>query len=485
MNLRQKFFLSAVVIANGLLIAIPSNVSHLVAHDRTVILGRYSQTHFGWILGVVILSIVGLYIDQAKTRETYRRRWFRVVALLMVALPTLLLADFALRRIVTPTYVYDDLAFHRPPNRTWTYEFSDVPTSGWAAKAPPGHQPVSCTLTADERGYRNVDVQSSYEVVTLGDSFTEGSNVSNDNVWTTLFARTTGKRVYNLGMTGYGPVHYLASLRQHGLSLGSEHVICMIYEGNDFRTAERELGPEHPSIWERLSQYADRSPIRMTLDRVIQGWPGGATRPPDPELVELFSWLPLMVPEGAGSHPYAFGPKALLEHSQSADLFEIGPTWLRAKGYLDEIRAACDAKGLELTMAFAPTKAHVVLPLVRGRLPIEKMQQIAGMRSDWVPAADVFERMLFENLDARERVVRSWCASNDVAFVSTTEALRDAVADGVHAYFAYDHHWTPAGHRVVAEVIAGAFVEADDGASLEDAESGVAPESVSALTGGK
>lgn len=485
MNLRQKLFLSAVVIANALLITIPSNISDLVAHDRPVIWGRYSRTHFGWIVGVVMISIIGLYIDQARTQEVYRKRWFKVIASLIVAIPTLFLADLALRMVVTPTYIYDDLAFHRPPNQSWTYDFVDEPASGWAAQAPDGHPPVSCTLNSDERGYRNVDLKKSYDVITLGDSFTEGSNVSNEDVWVSRFAAATGKNVYNLGMTGYGPVHYLASLNQHGLSLAGEHVVCMIYEGNDFRTAERELGPENPSLWDRVSQYADRSPIRMTIDRVIQTTLASDVSKPDPKLVELFSWLPLMVPEGAGAHPYAFGPKALFEHSQSADIFELSSEWERARGYLDEIKSACEAKCVKLTVAFAPTKAHVVLPLVRGRLPIDKLQELAGMRSDWIPTADVFEKQLFGNLNARETVVRGWCASNDVPFVSTTEALRQAVADGVHAYFTYDHHWTPAGHRVVADLIAAAFGPSKNGATNDDDSMAVDSDAVSALTGEK
>ncbi len=468
MNVRQKLFLTAVVIANGLLIGFSSNISDLVAHDRPVILGRYSRTHFGWIVGVLIISIIGLYVDQARTPQVYRKRWFRVIASMIVLTPTLLLADFALRQVVTPMYIYDDLAFHRPPDRSWTYEFHDLPASGWATHAPEGYSPISCTLDSDARGYRNSAPKASYDIVTLGDSFTEGSNVSNDEVWTTLFAERTDKSLYNLGMTGYGPVHYLASLEQHGLSLATEHVICMIYEGNDFRTAERELGPENPSLWERVSVYADRSPIRLMLDRLIQGTLASTQVEPDPKLVEMFSWLPLMVPEGPQSNPYAFGPKALFEHSQSADLFEMDPTWARACGYLDRIKSVCDDTNLKLTIAFAPTKAHVVLPLVRGRLPIEKLQEIAGLRTEWVPAADVFEKQLFDNLDARESVVRAWCASNDVPFISTTTVLRDAVANGTHAYFTYDHHWTPEGHRVVADHVAVNFVAEEETSSASD-----------------
>jgi quinol-cytochrome oxidoreductase complex cytochrome b subunit len=86
-NLRQKIFLGIVVVANATAWIMQSDVAKLVARDRPVLLGRYSRSHFTAILVIFLISVIGLYIDQARTRETYKRRWFQVIATLLFLIP--------------------------------------------------------------------------------------------------------------------------------------------------------------------------------------------------------------------------------------------------------------------------------------------------------------------------------------------------------------------------------------------------------------
>src|SRR5262250_2535343 len=112
MNLRQKSFLTLVVIANIVAWAIPSNVAQLVAMDRPTLLGRYSREHFTVNIGIALLSIIGLYIDQARTPATYQRRWFQVIAVAIVLLPCLFIADAIIRTRIIYGYVDDRLDYH-------------------------------------------------------------------------------------------------------------------------------------------------------------------------------------------------------------------------------------------------------------------------------------------------------------------------------------------------------------------------------------
>ncbi len=453
MNLRQKIFLAIVIAANLALWLTTSDIERLVARDRPILLGRYSRTHFTWIMAVALLSVVGLYIDQARTLATYKKRWFQVLAVVLFLLPGLALLDFAIRLTRPPAYVHDVLAYHRPPNTTLDYTFVDRPETGLVlALAPDGHPPVDCRYTADARGFRNRDVQPPFDVIALGDSFTEGCNVSDDQAWPVRFAEQADISLYNLGMTGYTPRHYLAALTQHGDEVTAAAVICLLYEGNDFEIDREDLAP--PDLGDRFEEYFETSPLRTGMEALMVRFFSTAATAPDPRHAELFSWLPLQIPDSPAGHPYAFGPKALREHSQSADDFASSGAWRRTAEQIAALQAYCQERRIELILAFAPTKAHVVLPLVRDRLPMDKVRAFAALGAKYLPDAETFERMLFDRLEAREQVLAAWCAERGIEFFSLTTTLRDALAAGDYVYYTYDHHWTPAGNAVVAEAFA-------------------------------
>ncbi|GMU21745.1 MAG: hypothetical protein AMXMBFR13_18350 [Phycisphaerae bacterium] len=456
MNLRQKIFLGVVFIANAALWLTTSDVAHLVVRDRPVVLGRYSQPHFTAILLTLLFSCVGLYIDQARSRETYKRRWFQVLAVVIFMIPGLFVLDLALRTVVRPSYIHTTAAYHRPPEVRLSYTFRDVPATGFIhAHAPDGHAPVPCTYQADAWGYRNRQVTQPVDVVTLGDSFTEGCNVSDDQAWPVLFASDTGLSVYNLGMTGYSPLNNRAALAEHLPRLRPRQVLCMIYEGNDFEIKERELKRPDPTWRDRIRIYYKNSPLRRTYDALLSGPLNTGGVPPDPRIADLLSWLPLWIPQENG-HPYVFGPKALLDHAVPYTAFVMSGRWERTADMLADMQRICTDQGAELIIVLAPTKAHVVLPLVRDRLPADKLRAFAELVFPFTIDEASFAQQIFDNLDAREQALARFCRVRGIPFISLTVPLRRAIANGEHAYYTYDHHWTPRGNAIVAATLARA-----------------------------
>ena len=53
--------------------------------------------------------------------------------------------------------------------------------------------------------------------------------------------------------------------------------------------------------------------------------------------------------------------------------------------------------------------------------------------------------------------MRQFCRQEAIEFISLTEILRQQMLAGRQAYFTYDQHWSPEGHRIVAEYLAGAL----------------------------
>ena len=453
MLLRQKVFLGVVIPANALLWIIPSDVVELVARDRHTLLGRYSREHFSWIVGVLIISVIGLYIDWAPARKR-RKRSFQIIAGLLFLVPSIAVVDYLARSPQPGHYVRDSLAYHRRPNETFTVDFADRPEARRTyPHSPKGFGTVKCIYHTDARGFRNRHNQEQYDIVVLGDSFAEGSGVSDEDPWPVKLAGESRLSVLNLGMSGYGPVNYLASLQEYGSKLSPGIVLCMLYEGNDFRSDRSSVPARGATLSSRLKRYFKQSPIRNAIDGLFVEYLGPIACERDLAGLDVLSWLPLAIPDGAQANYYAFAPKQLLQSYVSEEKFRQSKQWRSPADVLSEMNKLCRSAGAELIIVFAPTKAHVVMPLVRDGLPADKVHAFASLRSDKLPPPGEFVANLYSRLAARESVVRQWCRREGVPYIDTTPSLRRHISAGRQVYYTYNQHWTPIGHDVVAETV--------------------------------
>jgi hypothetical protein len=448
---RQKIWLAIVIITNLALWLIPSDVVEDIARDRHTMLGRYSRQHFTWNVAIGLISIVSFYIDWSKG-ETYKRRWFQVIAVTTFAVPGLILLDFFLRTPETGHYIKTSLAFHHPPDGSWGREFVDKPEAHRTyPNAPPGYGSLDCTLHTDSRGFRNTTEHEQYDVVAIGDSFTEGSNVSDEHPWPQQLADISGLRVYNMGMSGYDPIHYLAALQEHALPLKPKIVLCMIYEGNDFRSAKADQKRTAPSLSSRFKEYLKQSPILATTDRFLIDTFGPINSTGHVNGVERLNWMPLRIPDGPAGHAYAFDPKQLRDLYQSPDDFALDKHWLAPRSHFEKMHDLCRKAGVRFVLLFAPLKAHVTLPLVADTLPADNVRTFTMMKfEDELPESQLLLTRLAAWADAKEFVIGQWCQRNEIPFLSLTEALQSATLAGQQTYYTYDQHWTPIGHEVVA-----------------------------------
>jgi hypothetical protein len=108
------------------------------------------------------------------------------------------------------------------------------PTRGWALR--PGLQELRVfgdrRLSSNSKGVRGRDEHTASKdpsrtrIVVLGDSFSFGEEVSDDETYASqLEARTPGAEVLNLGVHGYGHDQMLVYLREEGLSYRPDVVL--------------------------------------------------------------------------------------------------------------------------------------------------------------------------------------------------------------------------------------------------------------------
>lgn len=451
---RQKIWLAVVIAVNLALWLIPSDVVEQIARDRHTMLGRYSRPHFSWIVGVAAFSLVSFCVDWASG-EKYKRRWFQVLATLLVLTPLLGAVDFLLRTPQRVHYIRDTLAYHRPVGAEYHRDYEDKPKACRTYPNPPaGYGIVNCALRTDERGFRNQTDRKQYDIVVLGDSFAEGSNVSDEHVWPVRLTSKSDLSIYNLGMSGYDQLHYLASLREYGLALTPRYVLCMIYEGNDFRSAKSDRERKSPGFSKQLRRYFKQSPLINVMDNLLIETFGQINCEGHVAGIELLDWLPLEIPEAPHARYYTFAPKQLRDLYATQREFSHDRHWLNLRSLMAEMNDVCREAGCRLVVVYAPTKAHVMLPAVAERLPAEKVRAFTALSyKKGLPEPTTFLANLLGHVDARESVVREWCRRESISFVSVTAPLRAAAVSGTQVYFTYDQHWTPEGHEIVAETV--------------------------------
>lgn len=439
-----------------------SDVLRLVAYRRDVLLGRYS---LGWFAGC--LALTGLLWTGAllygHPRRPPLREWMGRAALLGLAIAAgAALVDAVARGLREPRYVErvvevhtdwihggDLRVRHRPADQRHRLRYLDVPpTARTYPSAPPGYPPVEITLTIDHRGYRNRTALQRADVAVVGDSFAEGSRVSDEQVWTVRLGEALGRSVYDLGISGGDPEHFLEALRVFGVDLAPETAIVMLYEGNDFE-GRRDARGEDP-----LEAFVESSPVIRALGTALVRVFGPLRADAPVPGGEILAWMPVAVPAGAGARYYAFRPTRLMRLYRSAEEIRRSDRWAETAEVLDQILALCRQHAIRPVFVYVPSKPHVVMPLAADRVPPEALRAFAALKRRDLPEADVFARRLYGRLGDQQRVVREFARERGVTFVSTTRALARATAAGRQTYYTYDQHWTPEGHEIASAEIA-------------------------------
>jgi len=96
----------------------------------------------------------------------------------------------------------------------------------------------------DRYGFRNTENGiKNAEIIAIGDSHTQGFNVSAKNSWPTLLSKKLNKKVYNYGVGGYGFAQY-AYLLETKLAQEANTVIVALYPANDIRPGVCALVPQ-------------------------------------------------------------------------------------------------------------------------------------------------------------------------------------------------------------------------------------------------
>ena len=468
-RIRKWITTTIIVVINLLLWVISSNVPYLIAQNRDVLLGRYGVARLTWMILLIPISIMALYLTWSN-EENKKKRQFQITALTLSVVISIILVDFFMRPAQKKQYVLHKSYYNRTPNTVFSGTFCDMPENAFSYPTmKPGYPEIEYTLTTDKRGFRNKTDFEKYDIITTGDSFTEGSNVTDNETWTALLAQKSKMEVYNLGIAGGHSGTYLETFKRFGLDLSPKIVTCMICEGNDFRNSNFK---RKDTLGYRVKIYLKSSPLRRILEELMISHlgsttyntskdsptsgdnPVGSTKTDiDSNFVKALSWLPVAIPDGLNAKYYTFTVKNLLAHFENMDTFLRSKSCQKTFAHLRQINEICKSNNIRFIIIYAPDKSHVLLPIIKNKVSPESLRAFMSLKVSNLPPADKLIDIVLTRLDIKESAVKKFCQQESVEFISLTEPLREDITLGRQLYFTYDDHWTPIGHKVVADTI--------------------------------
>lgn len=467
----------------------PSDVVELVCDQSEVLVGRYSENRFfvNLLTSLPLALIGGLLVSRVRFDRLFA---FKAIAVALGALLAFVVVDVALRFARDARYEETDVASaraaapqgpqgpqgkkpiewphdweggsikRRPPNTVYeNIATRDRPPGGLTyPNRPAGYLDGKrrlVTLTVDERGFRNPPGRQQSEIVVLGDSFAEGSEMTDADVWPRLLERELGRSVYNLGISGGSPRHSVNNLLAFADELAPKVVLCLVYEGNDFKVhkADEKIS-RGKAIYDVAQEAVKDSPVIKRLRSwLVDTFEGVRSDAPIPGW-DSMGWMPVALRFGGSTSHVAFKPNRVERLYVTEDEFARSKGWAHTVDALRALKEACASRGARLVFVFAPDAPHVVLPLVADEIPAEGLHRFADMELSRLPPPAEFKQRFFERVESQERVFARYCADEGIEFVSLTEPLRDAIRRGEQVYFTYDQHWSPLGHVVAANAIA-------------------------------
>ncbi len=267
--------------------------------------------------------------------------------------------------------------------------------------------------------FNRVKPRGIHRIVALGDSFAFGV-VPYRNHYLTLLEESLGAaasvEVYNMGISGIGPVQYLSLLENEGFHFRPDTVLLSFFVGNDFTDT---IAPE-----EHLIEYSGVLTFVDYLIKLSTSFEGRAM---------------------AGNMQYedaapTFTDKVFLEiETRRAAIYRTGEVdrqiFDRAVRQLLEIRDRCARRGVALKVVIIPDELQVDPALQR-----KVLRALRGSPGDY-------------DFRLPNRHLAGKLAEHGIDHLDLTEAFADATRKD-RLYKPNDTHWNVAGNALASERIA-------------------------------
>lgn len=363
-------------------------------------------------------------MDRSPTRHrSFRHVISRFLMILLGILFALVLAEVALRafsfsnrfvlleRLEQQWESDDELLLHLKPN----LDLDII-----------GHPDFSYTVKTNADGLRDEPFEGTFDIAAIGDSFTFGYGVEQEESWPTRLEAISGARVANLGYAGWNSLLYPVTIRRYAIPLQSR-IWLWAFVSNDLVesvNAETFLasGEEDYKEWAEANRMlVTHLPFPYNL-RTVQM----LTALIRPELFQMTNSDGQVFDNG--EIRFRFGADTNMIDLSSP---EVRRGWQLSEAALLEAQELAARHDASLVVIYVPSREHVYWPYIKDMMPDVYIQQL-------------------EELEAR---LSGFCKAHDIHYLSLLPGLQSRALEGVMLYFPSDGHWNPSGQEMAAQLI--------------------------------
>jgi hypothetical protein len=250
--------------------------------------------------------------------------------------------------------------------------------------------------------------------------------------------RLDGRRVHNLGLIGAGTVQEYLLFQKYVVDrLRPGDTVVLVFFNNDFgdNVGQNSKGRMYAAIDDGEVRLVPPAPASRM--RQWKNWMKDASY-----LFNLVTYCSDRCQEGRSLKNLGDRVTRLVPSPEQirSDASDSGPAVQITRHYMSALSSACRAKQVRFLAAYVPGQAELGEDEVTSTSDLSLPEEIA--------ARAAFQRMV------RDLAIEA---------VDLLPAMDAAKRSGRFARmtFTHDFHWTPAGHTVAAEVIAGAIDQFD------------------------
>ena len=258
-------------------------------------------------------------------------------------------------------------------------------------------------------------------VVVLGDSFTWGWGVEQQDIFTEIAEQaSSGVQFLNLGHMGYGTAQEYLLLRKLGLKFSPDLTVVAFYPNDIDNTAGQEgIRPK----------YVVKEGI-LTLEKKPNPLPFNRT-------------LKMMVKEHFLFYSFIDYRMALLKQSWRTPIIWSGGKKYFFKNFINEMKETWDVVETLLLEIDRVTNHRLLILYVPHRLQIEDDRYRKELRASHLDEHEL-DIMLVNTL------LKKFSEDHDIPFLDLTSTMRKENTQAP-LYFEHDGHWSPRGHKIAGE----------------------------------
>lgn len=379
------------------------------------------------ILGCLSLLLsITLLLYKTRAGETIATIWLFIISLSLTYITVDLVSSFFLIQRLSPSIIADQYRHHKlAPNTR-----SEIKTREY-----------SYVQRVNKLGLRGRDIQlkkalDHYRILMLGDSFTMGKGVDDDKTFSALLEKSLNIKnntvnnktieVLNAGVDSYSPILSFFQLTKDLKSLAPDLVVLNVdmsdliqdtaYRNNATHGAEGEIigidGRER-RLTKKVRDWIDRN---LYMTRLILFY-----------FAKTFTSHTEITVEKVVDR---INPE-LLNHTLAEDTADRKEQWQNIFDSILKIKRYCDTNEIKFLLTVYPWGHQV-------------------NDKEWIPGRFAVIPKTAVVSDKSIHIIQEFSINNNIALLNVFPAFRSYNGTSP-LYFSYDMHWTPTGHKVMAQ----------------------------------